>query len=182
MNGVPASFCSNCYPDCNETVYERQIISVPFRNCDVMNYGVSRLCNPSYSLLPQPKLYQDLLTLFKKESYDGYSFPTYFVKSNNMFWYELWQMNNSRKINDQLFGVKQYEANEKDIALVEIYFPNSKAMKLKTQAKMNWVDYLSTVGGLLGLVLGMGFISFVEIFWLCLRIVALKLNFQNIFP
>jgi hypothetical protein len=37
---------------------------------------------------------------------------------------------------------------------------------------MTWIDYLATVGGLLGLVLGMGFISFVEILWLLLRIVS----------
>lgn len=81
------------------------------------------------------------------------------------------------KINS--FGDKFYEAFEKDIALVEIYFPNSKAMKLKTQAKMKWIDYLSTVRGLLGLVL---VILFAEIFWLCLRIAALKLDFQDFIP
>ena len=41
---------------------------------------------------------------------------------------------------------------------------------------MTWIDYFSTVGGLLGLVLGMGFISFIELFWLVLRIIALKLQ------
>jgi hypothetical protein len=41
---------------------------------------------------------------------------------------------------------------------------------------MTWIDYFSTVGGLLGLVLGMGFISFIELFWLALRIIALKLQ------
>jgi len=41
---------------------------------------------------------------------------------------------------------------------------------------MTWIDYFSAVGGLLGLVLGMGFFSLFELIWLCLRITSKKLN------
>jgi hypothetical protein len=34
---------------------------------------------------------------------------------------------------------------------------------------MNWNDYFSNVGGIYGLVLGMGIISLVELFWLLLQ-------------
>jgi hypothetical protein len=44
---------------------------------------------------------------------------------------------------------------------------------------MTWIDYFSTVGGLLGLVLGMGIISFVELIWLCLRILAKHNNMTD---
>lgn len=83
---------------------------------------------------------------------------------------------------DDLLGPLEYDPFDKDIALVEIYFPSPNMIKLKTQSRMSWIDYLSTVGGLLGLVLGMGFMSFIELVWLCMRMVALKLNFQNLVP
>ena len=77
---------------------------------------------------------------------------------------------------------KSYDAYEKDIALVEISFRKSSIIQMERKARMNWIDYFSTVGGLLGLVLGMGIISLIEMVWVCLRILALKMNFQNIVP
>jgi hypothetical protein len=47
---------------------------------------------------------------------------------------------------------------------------------------MNWIIYLANVGGLLGLVLGMGIISFVELLWLCMRIMAQKWNLSHYVP
>jgi hypothetical protein len=44
---------------------------------------------------------------------------------------------------------------------------------------MSWIDYISSVGGLMGLVLGMGFVSFFELFWLATKIASnfLKMKF-----
>lgn len=176
MNDVPASQC-NCYPDCNETIYETYPTSVPLRKCDFVNFGVSKLCNPG-KRLPPPMLYGEEIV----RSFDYAPTDSLIYQSISGFISPQLKLNNLRKINDKVFGVESYEPYEKDIAVVEIFFPNSKAMKLKTKAKMNWIDYFSTVGGLLGLVLGMGIISFVELLWLCLRIAARKLNFQNIIP
>ena len=51
-----------------------------------------------------------------------------------------------------------------------------------SKPSLTWIDYFSTVGGLLGLVLGMGFISFVELIWLALRILARRLDLADFFP
>ena len=67
-------------------------------------------------------------------------------------------------------NITQYDAFDKDIAMVSIVYQDSTVTQIGSQAKMTWIDYLATVGGLLGLVLGMGFISFVELVWLALRI------------
>ena len=72
-----------------------------------------------------------------------------------------------------------YTTFEKDLAWVEIYYPKSSVLQIGSQQKMSWIDYFSTVGGLLGLVLGMGIVSFIEIFWLCLRMAARKLNLND---
>ena len=63
-----------------------------------------------------------------------------------------------------------YDTYKKDIAMVKVYFKKAKGIQMVTQSTMSWTDYFSTVGGLLGLVLGMGIVSFIELFWLCLRI------------
>ena len=69
-------------------------------------------------------------------------------------------------------SARTYNAYEKDIAVVQFYFKKSTVVQMGTQATMTWVDYFSAVGGLLGLVLGMGIVSFIEILWLCLRLIA----------
>jgi len=74
---------------------------------------------------------------------------------------------------------KKYDAFDKDIAIVQISFQKSTAILMGSQLTMTWIDYLSNVGGLLGLVLGMGFVSFIELLWLAFRILALKNNFSK---
>jgi len=44
-----------------------------------------------------------------------------------------------------------YDAYEKDIAMVQIYFKKSTIFEMGSKPRMNWIDYFSTVGGLLGL-------------------------------
>jgi len=77
---------------------------------------------------------------------------------------------------------KTYDAYENDIALVQVFFRKSTMFQLGKQPRMTWIDYLSAVGGLLGLVLGMGIPSFIELIWVCLRMAAVKMNFSNWVP
>ena len=53
-------------------------------------------------------------------------------------------------------------------------------MKIGSERRMTWTDFMATVGGLLGLVLGMGFVSFVEIIWLCCRLGFKKCGLESI--
>ena len=68
-----------------------------------------------------------------------------------------------------------YDAYDKDIALLHIYFKRSTVFQLGTQPTMTWIDFLSQVGGLLGLCIGISIITFIELVWLCLRLAAQKL-------
>ena len=61
-------------------------------------------------------------------------------------------------------------------ALVQIFFSKSTVFQMGSQPRQTWIDYFSNVGGLLGLVLGMGIVSFIELIWLCLRVGAKELN------
>ena len=60
---------------------------------------------------------------------------------------------------------QEYDAYEKDIATVTFFFESSNAFEYLRQSKTTWIDYISQVGGLLGLCLGFSFISAVEIFY-----------------
>jgi len=175
MRNVPASYCQ-CYSDCNNTMYQYFVTSAPLRPCDSRNFGLSRLCNFNDKSLRGPSFYKNVIDKILK------GVPFGIVPVEDSFELFFLMEGSKRYVNDQLLGSFEYDAFERDIALVEVYYPSPTIMKLKTQAKMGWIDYFSTVGGLLGLVLGMGFISFVELVWLALRIAALKLNFQNIIP
>jgi hypothetical protein len=72
-----------------------------------------------------------------------------------------------------------YDAYDKDIALVQFYYKKSTIIQMGTQVTMSWIDYFSAVGGLLGLVLGMGIVSVIEILWLALRLIARQLELTS---
>ena len=172
MNQVPGGHCP-CLPDCSGTIYEPYITSTPIRRCDSSNFGVSRLCKPNNKELPQPSLYGSQIR-FEYEAKNIQGGPVVSALESSIRNYSV------EKLFEQ--NPKFYDAFEKDIALVEISFRKSTIIQMGRKTRMNWIEYFSTVGGLLGLVLGMGIISFVEILWVCLRLTALKLNFQNFVP
>jgi len=72
-----------------------------------------------------------------------------------------------------------YNPYDRDIAMVEIIYKKSTLVEFESQIYMTWIDYFSAVGGLMGLVLGMGFFSFFEMIWLCLRIASKKFKFTK---
>ena len=64
-----------------------------------------------------------------------------------------------------------YNAYEEDITIVNFYFDKSTILQFTRQQSMTIVDYISQLGGLLGLFLGFSFISGVELFyWLTIRL------------
>ena len=75
--------------------------------------------------------------------------------------------------------VEMQDAFVTDVAVVELFYQRPTALVMGSQLTMTWIDYFATVGGLLGLMLGMGLVSFIEIIWLFLRILARKLNWTD---
>ena len=162
MNSIKGGNCPHCLPECNNTIYDTSIVTLPFRKCDLVNMEMSFLCKLSSDSKPFPKMFSSQI------DYYGMAPPT---------------LRNSTLLNrDKNIFIKNqptYDAFEIDIATVEIYFKKSSTIQMGRQSKMNWIDYFSTVGGLLGLVLGMGFVSFIELVWLGLRFIARYLNFSQ---
>ena len=68
-------------------------------------------------------------------------------------------------------GNPTYNAYEKDIAMVNFYFDKSSILQYIRQERMTKVDYISQIGGLLGLFMGISFISCIElIYWATVRL------------
>lgn len=168
MNNITAESCSNCLSECSSTIYDASITAFPFRKCDIANMEMSLLCNFSMHWeKPLPKKYssQLLSTTSLADPQSIWTNSTINIRNydpsvRNIF------INNP----------KYYDAFETDIATVNVYFRKSSVLQMSSQSKMNWIDYLATVGGLLGLVLGMGFVSFIEIVWFLLRVIARSLH------
>jgi hypothetical protein len=161
MNKVKNTDCPTCLPECNTTIYDSSVITIPFRECDAANIELSFLCKVSQTWgKPLPKKFSLYLD---NTSTMGHGFKPI---SSDRSYNTMNKYSFNKKINEK------YDAFDVDIATVDIYFKKSTALQLGRKSKMSWIDYLSTVGGLLGLVLGMGFVSFIEVIWLLIRLIA----------
>ena len=71
----------------------------------------------------------------------------------------------------QLSEEPTYDAFEKDIGILNIFFSEKKILKYVTKNRMSGLDFLSQIGGSLGLAMGISVISIIEIFyWFAFRI------------
>ena len=168
IDQIPDNQCPQCLADCSVTFYEPTITVQPFDSCDASNLGVSQFCN--FDFKKQLPMQDKLVTQMQNE----------FVNSNNgnitnLPNYIKSLKSSKRKNRLNLFKntKKFYDAFDKDIAMVEIIYQKSTAIQIESRQTMTWIDYFAAVGGLLGLVLGMGFVSFFELFWLFIRIFSI---------
>jgi len=172
---IPDALCSQCLPDCSTTYYDSTVVAVPFQKCDSSNLGVSQFCQ----LVGQRPLQENVLVQIVKEfteyNLDGIynsDTPDYIPTAGDMtirtYGYNIFEKTPS-----------YYFPYDRDMAMVEIIFQKSTLVEMESQHAMSWTDYFSAVGGLLGLVLGMGFYSLFELVWLCARIVSKYFNHTN---
>ena len=68
-------------------------------------------------------------------------------------------------------GKNNYDAYEKDVAIANFYFQSSTCFEFVRQPRMTIIDFISSVGGLLGLCMGISFVSAVElVYWLTVKL------------
>lgn len=159
-NNIFVGSMARCLPNCGGTSYDISVTAAPFRHCDQANMGLTRFCDIDVNLNPQ-KWGDSILESYKHHG-DG-ALPSYIrnVIKSKMRRYPA----------DKLFGTwthadKKYNAFEKDIAAATFYFPRHTAMELVKAPKMSVLDFLSQVGGILGLCVGISLTSVIEaIYW-----------------
>ena len=172
MKNIGDAECNKCYPDCDTTEFGASASAAPFRRCDYKNVDMSPLCTIETNSVPYPPKWGRSVLEEYSATRKG-MVPSY-VNDKVI-------TNRRKNINDadrriegqkgkELFTAtnqddQEYDAYEKDIATVTFFFESSNAFEFLRQSKTSWIDYISQVGGLLGLCLGFSFISAVEIFY-----------------
>ena len=74
----------------------------------------------------------------------------------------------------------KYNAYDKDIAVVNIFFGKPTTIEYERIKRMTAIDFISSVGGLFGLCLGFSLISFFEIlYWFIIRLGRNLLRQEN---
>ena len=165
MLDVPEYECKHCLPDCQTTIYHTRISAVPLRQCLLQNAGLGLFCKGNQDSLSNLKITGSFLENHYNRRLDTLPF---FMKSL----FPTSTLTHSSTIPRQdIFGRSSYDPMESDIAKVQIYFKSPTAIEIRKQLKMSWIDFLSNTGGILGLVLGMGIIFFVEVFWILIKII-----------
>ena len=160
-----ADKCNECMPDCRHIIYSHSVTAQPFRNCDEKNFGVSDFCNPemTYDIAPQNWVASSPFSVSELEYFD----PKNYQSSKRY----LGGSSNRPDVFPNL--PKEYEAFEKDIAIVTVFFDTPTVLQFTTQSSQGWIDYFANVGGLLGLCIGLSMVTLIELAWLCLRVVNL---------
>ena len=174
MSNVPDGVCDKeCLPDCTSTIYTSKVSAAPFRPCDHTNLGSSPMCDLENKDM-NPSIWRQMVQ-DEFISMDG-SVPDYAQPSPE-------RMNNRRKyildparmetliLKEQTLVNPTYDAFENDIAIVNFYFDKSTVLEFKRDQRMKLEDYISQMGGLIGLGIGFSFISAVEIiYWITIRL------------
>lgn len=70
-----------------------------------------------------------------------------------------------------LWKNNSYDAFSNDIAIASIYFNSPHIIEYVKRPRMTWIDFVSNVGGVLGLLFGIGVIFIFEILWLLILLV-----------
>ena len=69
-----------------------------------------------------------------------------------------------------------HESLKRNLVQISVYYADLGYSQFDEVASMTWIDLTSSIGGTLGLFLGMSFLSFMEFFDIFLQIIFYKRN------
>ena len=169
QNDVASEDCEHCLPDCDQTMYQPMVTTQQFRVCNEKNFGMSELCSlDSIDIWPQIWANQVLHQINRTAANLNLIDVINKIKSSNR--------------TDTLFIPKSktfttleniYDAYKDDIAEVSVYFPTPTVMKFSTRINKTWIDFISGIGGNVGLFIGFSFVTIFELLWLLIRVLWL---------
>lgn len=162
--------CNYCLPDCTTTKYDTTISYAALQKCDHTNIGSNTLCdlvNSNMNPAPWTKFAQNE---FKSANM---SLPTYIgttPTSSRMKVMDA-EMANYLIFKSNFEENPTYDAYEKDVAIINVLFGEPHILKYVRHNRMNWFDFLSQIGGSIGLAMGLSMVSLVEIiYWFTIRL------------
>ena len=178
---IPKDQCKHCLPDCTTVKYDSIMTYANLRKCDRTNIGgTSLLCAlVDGAMNPAPWMNTAQNEFLKANQ----SVPWYLDTDSSQAEEGMKQFANKRKqvaghhsVSNAMFPSQLkdnpfYDAFEKDIGILRIFFSEDKILKYVTKNRMSNFDFLSQIGGSLGLAMGISIISIIEIFyWFAFRL------------
>ena len=172
QTGTPMNQCQDCLPDCTYTIYQSSLSAQSFRKCTEKNFGLSNFCNLDLNVqLLKPQIWADqVLKQYANANQSKLAFLSNVVSSTRNLTSSVSMQNIFTTID------RSYDAFDKDIAILSVYFDKPTLLQFGTQASQTWIQYFSNVGGLLGLCIGLSIVTIVEIIWLCMRLMEKALD------
>ena len=178
---IPREQCNHCLPDCTTVKYDTVMTYANLRKCDRTNIGgTSILC----ALVDGPMNPTPWMNTAQNEFINAnQTVPWYLNTDSTQMDESMRQFPNLRKqvagqhkgsasmFPSQLKENPFYDAFEKDIGILRIFFSEKKILKYVTKNRMSNFDFLSQIGGGLGLAMGISIISVIEvIYWFAFRL------------
>ena len=172
MKETPDTFCKHCLPDCRMTSYQGSISYSSFRRCDTKSLELSHFCkfNPT---LDTPIWGNDLIQEVITRSGANNKTPGWIKSASslrnringNSFTNQVFETINKRSLT--------YDAYHDDIAVATFYFDSPTSSHYMRDARMTVIDFISQLGGLAGVCIGMSLMSLVElIYWFTIRLIT----------
>ena len=177
---IPKNQCQHCLPDCTTTVYDTSISYAELGKCDHTNIGTSTLCDLIEGLINPPPW---INAVQNEYSNANETLPWYLYTNTDKSRRNIKRFPNRRSNmvdtnieKNLIFRSDQklnptYDAFEKDIGIINIFFGKGYILKYRRNHRMSYFDFLSQIGGSIGLAMGISIISFVEIiYWFTFRL------------
>ncbi len=73
-------------------------------------------------------------------------------------------------------SVTEYDAYDRDIAILNVFFETPTVLEYTTQHSKTWFDFISAVGGNGGLFIGFSIVTILELLWLIYQAICLYFN------
>lgn len=73
-------------------------------------------------------------------------------------------------------SVTEYDAYDRDIAILNVFFETPTVLEYTTQHSKTWLDIISATGGNGGLFIGFSIVTILEIIWLIFQATLLYLK------
>ena len=171
MKITPDDLCKHCLPDCLTTNYLSTVSYSPFRRCDARNIQLGNICTFN-STLDTPIWGNDLLQEVTFQNGKKESQTPNWIKTTSSQRKRVHAGNSP----NQVFGnlnkrLPTYHSYEEDIAVATFYFDGPTGSEYMRDARMTIIDFISQLGGLAGVCIGLSLMSVVELFyWFPIRL------------
>ena len=165
---IPRDICSHCLPDCTTTKYDTSISYAELHRCDQPVVGSTGILCDLINEPLNPSPWTHTVTREYQNSIKAIPWYMQTLMINNginttRFSDNRW---NNQIENSIWLDSKTYDAYQKDIGVVNIFFGQKEITKFVKSNRMSTYGNLAQIGGSLGFAMGISIVSVVEfIYW-----------------